>query len=539
MEQFKSNHISGSNLLDITDAELKQEFKIASLGHRKNIRKAIDQLTHIYRCGKDIEYVKEKIGTYYNKQLKFKNRLSINSYGSMEGGLANLRKLYSGLYNSNQIIPEDHDEAELYSKSPPDNKAMKGKSEDLDNFTLNSGQGRTSRCNEEDEEELPRIKCKPLFASDISGESSPVETKKKKKRSAGSKASGSCKGSGAEARDSDCHHQHDHQEKETGEMMHRQSPFKKDDAEGKGKEERGSHGNYLLHNQYDSHEHRENLKKHTSGQTPSFEESSSPDSEASTSSDEEEESRPPLMRAGTAGGVPMNNAGKTGLTLNQVLLGTTGLGQLVHPVQQYKDEQLLENIGEYLPETHKPFPKKNTSDPDRNKRNNASPPAMLYDLHDNETHNTRPQLRQEGQMRRFEEQNHQSHKKHVIAEERTKINKTRKNRSALTTKDRENKIKDEILKIFKQTGLNENFIINYDELTINGKIGEGGYGQVYEGLFSGTQVAIKEYGKRKLLGKAAEDFVKEVEVISSLRHPNIILYMGACIHQGKYLMITE
>ena len=66
-----------------------------------------------------------------------------------------------------------------------------------------------------------------------------------------------------------------------------------------------------------------------------------------------------------------------------------------------------------------------------------------------------------------------------------------------------------------------------------------GYGQVYEGTFSGTEVAIKEYGKRNLHGKAAEDFVKEVEVISSLRHPNIVLYMGACIHEGKYFMITE
>ena len=62
---------------------------------------------------------------------------------------------------------------------------------------------------------------------------------------------------------------------------------------------------------------------------------------------------------------------------------------------------------------------------------------------------------------------------------------------------------------------------------------------MYQGTFSGTEVAIKEYGKRKLLGKAAEDFVKEVEMISNLRHPNIVLYMGACIHKGKYLMITE
>ena len=66
-----------------------------------------------------------------------------------------------------------------------------------------------------------------------------------------------------------------------------------------------------------------------------------------------------------------------------------------------------------------------------------------------------------------------------------------------------------------------------------------GYGRVFLGKFSGIEVAIKEYGKTKLDVRRAEDFVKEVEVISNLRHPNIVLCMGACIHNGKYLMITE
>lgn len=41
-------------------------------------------------------------------------------------------------------------------------------------------------------------------------------------------------------------------------------------------------------------------------------------------------------------------------------------------------------------------------------------------------------------------------------------------------KEREDEIREEILKILKETGLNENFVINFDELTIKGKIGEGG-----------------------------------------------------------------
>lgn len=33
--------------------------------------------------------------------------------------------------------------------------------------------------------------------------------------------------------------------------------------------------------------------------------------------------------------------------------------------------------------------------------------------------------------------------------------------------------------------------------------------------------------------------MKEVEIISDLKHPNIVLYMGMCITANKYTLITE
>jgi len=505
-EQFKANHITGANLLDLTDAELKQEFKITSLGHRKDIRKSIDQLKQIYRCGKDIEYLKEKIGAYYNKNLRFKRKNSINSYNSNEGALANLKKLYSGLYNSNQVIHEDQ-ESDFLSKSRSESDTRRRKGS-------RSSERKRSQENEEmdgDEEPSPRNKqnCKPLFASDASGNSSPVESKKKKKRSA---EASSGKGS------IDQDYLHNSKDNGLGEGIARlPSPLKKEDAEPKG-----HIGSYLLHNQYDSHEHRENLKKHNSGQTPSYEESSSADTELSSSSDEDEEHSSKEMKSSRPG-VPLN--------INQVLLGATGLGQVLHPVPHVEAREKKDSHG-------------NTSEVSKRAhhetRHKHAPPAQHYEVNDDDdgvVENSRPQLRQDEQMRRFDDKDH-SHRKHMNQDSRSKIQKS-KNKSTRSVKEKLHNVREEILKIFKQTGLNENFIINYDELTIKGKIGEGGYGQVYEGIFSGTQVAIKEYGKRKLLGKAAEDFVKEVEVISSLRHPNVILYMGACIHEKKYLMITE
>lgn len=81
---------------------------------------------------------------------------------------------------------------------------------------------------------------------------------------------------------------------------------------------------------------------------------------------------------------------------------------------------------------------------------------------------------------------------------------------------------------------------------IQKKIGEGGYGDVYSGKWLGQDVAIKHFGKSytKFHKKRFTDFIKEVVVISNLRHPNILLYMGVCINYPRfdcpnYLMLTE
>ena len=93
----------------------------------------------------------------------------------------------------------------------------------------------------------------------------------------------------------------------------------------------------------------------------------------------------------------------------------------------------------------------------------------------------------------------------------------------------------------RDLGIGLNFLIDYKELEFMEKVGEGAYGEVYLGKWLGQEVAIKEYGKNysRFHKKKVADFIKEVEVISNLRHPNIVLYMGVCINFSKYFMITE
>lgn len=58
------------------------------------------------------------------------------------------------------------------------------------------------------------------------------------------------------------------------------------------------------------------------------------------------------------------------------------------------------------------------------------------------------------------------------------------------------------------------------------KIGEGGYGSIYRGDLRHTQVAIKMLHPDSSQGPF--EFQQEVNVLSKLRHPNIITLIGAC-----------
>ncbi|KAI9102966.1 hypothetical protein K1719_023405 [Acacia pycnantha] len=62
------------------------------------------------------------------------------------------------------------------------------------------------------------------------------------------------------------------------------------------------------------------------------------------------------------------------------------------------------------------------------------------------------------------------------------------------------------------------------------KIGEGGYGPVFRGKLDHTIVAIKVL--RPDIASGEKQFFQEVEVLSTIRHPNMVLLLGACPEYG-------
>ncbi|XP_057246856.1 U-box domain-containing protein 35 [Beta vulgaris subsp. vulgaris] len=62
------------------------------------------------------------------------------------------------------------------------------------------------------------------------------------------------------------------------------------------------------------------------------------------------------------------------------------------------------------------------------------------------------------------------------------------------------------------------------------KIGEGGYGPVYRAMLQHTPVAIKVL--RADASQGLKQFQQEIEVLGRIRHPNMVLLVGACPQYG-------
>jgi len=74
------------------------------------------------------------------------------------------------------------------------------------------------------------------------------------------------------------------------------------------------------------------------------------------------------------------------------------------------------------------------------------------------------------------------------------------------------------------------------EVNIFEKLGSGKFGDVYRGLWLGTQVALKKLKDNEQY----EEFKSEATVLKSLRHPNIVQFFGIHVSSDDdYYLVTE
>ncbi|KAL9237475.1 hypothetical protein vseg_012018 [Gypsophila vaccaria] len=81
--------------------------------------------------------------------------------------------------------------------------------------------------------------------------------------------------------------------------------------------------------------------------------------------------------------------------------------------------------------------------------------------------------------------------------------------------------------------------ILWEDLTVGEQIGQGSCGTVYHGLWYGSDVAIKVFSKQEYSEEVIYSFRQEVSLMKRLRHPNILLFMGAVTSPQRLCIVTE
>eukprot|EP01097_Dermamoeba_algensis_P001375 TRINITY_DN1518_c0_g2_i1.p1 TRINITY_DN1518_c0_g2~~TRINITY_DN1518_c0_g2_i1.p1 ORF type:complete len:555 (+),score=119.45 TRINITY_DN1518_c0_g2_i1:113-1777(+) len=81
--------------------------------------------------------------------------------------------------------------------------------------------------------------------------------------------------------------------------------------------------------------------------------------------------------------------------------------------------------------------------------------------------------------------------------------------------------------------------IGPEEIELVQVLGDGSFGTVYRGKCRKKDVAVKILHNQQLDQKTLQAFRKEVEIMSKIFHPNIVLFMGACTVPGHLRIVTE
>ncbi|EPR64463.1 protein kinase domain-containing protein [Toxoplasma gondii GAB2-2007-GAL-DOM2] len=94
---------------------------------------------------------------------------------------------------------------------------------------------------------------------------------------------------------------------------------------------------------------------------------------------------------------------------------------------------------------------------------------------------------------------------------------------------------------FSPEGDSADWSIPQRELVVEEKIGSGASSEVFAGTWRGSEVAIKRVvlPENELAFHAIRDFQRELKIMLRLRHPNLVLLMGANLHSRPLFVVTE
>ena len=84
------------------------------------------------------------------------------------------------------------------------------------------------------------------------------------------------------------------------------------------------------------------------------------------------------------------------------------------------------------------------------------------------------------------------------------------------------------------------WVISRDEIQLTNRcLGRGGWGSVYEGVYCGCTVAVKQIHDLILSPHNILLFEREMNIASKCRHPHLLQFIGATNDEGNPLFVTE
>ncbi|XP_043711725.1 serine/threonine-protein kinase CTR1-like isoform X2 [Telopea speciosissima] len=81
--------------------------------------------------------------------------------------------------------------------------------------------------------------------------------------------------------------------------------------------------------------------------------------------------------------------------------------------------------------------------------------------------------------------------------------------------------------------------ISWDELQIKERIGAGSFGTVHRAEWHGSDVAVKVLTVQDFGDDQLKEFLREVAIMKRIRHPNVVLFMGAVTKRPHLSIVTE
>ena len=97
------------------------------------------------------------------------------------------------------------------------------------------------------------------------------------------------------------------------------------------------------------------------------------------------------------------------------------------------------------------------------------------------------------------------------------------------------------VRVLPWLGRDQPWQVDYSEIRKVKLIGRGKFGKVYKSIWREKEVAVKVLNNKKsgsIDSSILSEFAQEVRIMCDLRHPNVLMFIGACTRMPHLCIIT-